>query len=53
MFFAVLLLMGAATLVVLAVGPGCWLGCATTLAVSIPLRSLVTSDEAGKWLLGR
>jgi hypothetical protein len=35
MFFAVLLLMGAATLVALAVGPGCWLGCAATLAVMI------------------
>jgi hypothetical protein len=33
LFFAVLLLLGAATLVALAVGPGCWLGCATTLAV--------------------
>jgi hypothetical protein len=35
LFFAVLLLMGVATLVALAVGPGCWLGCATTLAVMI------------------
>ncbi len=35
LFFGVLLLMGAATLVALAVGPGCWLGCATTLAVMI------------------
>ena len=34
-FLAVLLLMGVATLVALAVGPGCWLGCATTLAVMI------------------
>ncbi len=34
-FFAVLLLMGAAALLAMAVGPGCWLGCATTLAVMI------------------
>ena len=35
MFFAMLPLMGAATLVALAVGPGCWLGCSTTLAVMV------------------
>ena len=33
MFFAVMLLMGVATLVAMGVGPGCWVGCATTLAV--------------------
>ena len=35
LFFGVLLLMGAATLVALAVGPGCWLGVRGTLAVMI------------------
>jgi hypothetical protein len=33
MFFAVMLLMGVANLVAIGVGPGCWVGCATTLAV--------------------
>jgi len=35
MFLGVLPLMGVATLLALAVGPGCWLGCAATLAVMI------------------
>jgi len=35
MFLGVLPLMGVATLLALAVGPGCWLGCATTLAVMV------------------
>jgi hypothetical protein len=34
-FLGALPLMGAATLLALAVGPGCWVGCATTLAVMV------------------
>jgi len=35
MFLGALPLMGAATLLALAVGPGCWLGCAATLAIMV------------------
>jgi len=35
MFLGMLPLMGVATLMALAVGPGCWLGCATTLAIMV------------------
>jgi hypothetical protein len=35
MFLGVLLLIGVATLVALAVGPGCWLGCSATLAFMV------------------
>jgi hypothetical protein len=35
LFLAFLPLMGAATLVALAIGPGCWLGCSTTLAIMV------------------
>jgi hypothetical protein len=35
LFLSMLPLMGAATLVSLAVGPGCWVGCATTIAVMV------------------
>ena len=35
MFFGVLPLMGAATMVAFAVGPGCWLACSTSLAFMV------------------
>jgi hypothetical protein len=35
MFLGVLPLMGVATLVALAVGPGCWLACSATLAFMV------------------
>jgi hypothetical protein len=51
MFFGVLPLMGAATMVAFAVGPGYWLACSTTLAfmvltVTCDFRS---SKEAATW----
>ena len=51
MFFGVLPLMGAATMVALAVGPGCWLACCATLSVMV---LTVTCDfrgsrEAATW----
>lgn len=50
-FFGILPLMGAATIVALAVGPGCWLACSATLAVMV---LTVTCDfrgsrEAATW----
>lgn len=35
MFLGVLPLMGCSTMVAFAIGPGCWLACATTLAVMV------------------
>jgi hypothetical protein len=35
MFFGALCVMGTATIVALAVGPGCWLACSTSLAVMV------------------
>ena len=51
MFFGVLPLVGVATMVALAVGPGCWLACSTTLAFMV---LTVTCDfqgsrEAATW----
>ncbi len=51
MFFGVLPLMGVATMAALAVGPGCWLACSTTLAFMV---LTVTCDfrgskEAATW----
>lgn len=51
LFFAVLSLVGAATMVASAVGPGCWVACSATLAVMI---LMVTCDfragrEAATW----
>jgi hypothetical protein len=40
-FFTLLLLMGAATIVALAVGPGIWLACSASLAVMV---LMVTCD---------
>ena len=50
-FFGTLSLMGPATMVALAVGPGCWLACSTSLAVMV---LMVTCDfrgsrEAATW----
>lgn len=51
LFFGVLLVMGVVTTFALAVGPGCWVACATTLAVMV---LTVTCDfrssrEAATW----
>jgi hypothetical protein len=51
LFYAVLPLMGAATMVSMAVGPGCWVACATTVSVMV---LTVTCDfrssrEAATW----
>jgi hypothetical protein len=51
LFFGTLPLMGAVTMASLAVGPGCWLACSTTLAVMV---LTVTCDfrgsrEAATW----
>jgi hypothetical protein len=51
MFVGVLTLMGAATMVALAIGPGCWVACSATLSVMI---LTVTCDfrgsrEAATW----
>jgi hypothetical protein len=51
MFFGALMLVGGATVVALAVSPGCWLACATSLAVMV---LTVTCDlrgglEASTW----
>ncbi len=35
MFFGALCLMGAATIMALAVGPGCWVACSTSLVVMV------------------
>lgn len=35
MFLGVLPLMGCSTMAAFAIGPGCWLACATTLAVMV------------------
>ena len=35
MFFGALFLVGMASIVALAVGPGCWLACSTSLAVMV------------------
>jgi hypothetical protein len=50
-FFGILPLVGVATAVALAVGPGCWLACSTTLAFMV---LTVTCDfrgsrEAATW----
>jgi hypothetical protein len=51
MFCGMLPLMGVATIIALAVGPGCWLGCSATLAAMV---LTVTCDfrgsrEAATW----
>jgi hypothetical protein len=51
MFFGILPLVGVATIVAIAVGPGCWLACSATLAVMV---LTVTCDfrgsrEAATW----
>jgi hypothetical protein len=51
MFFCFLPLIGVAAMVAWAIGPGCWLGCSTTLAVMV---LTVTCDfrgsrEAATW----
>ena len=51
MFFGAMPLMGGATMAALAVGPGCWLACSTTLAFMV---LTVTCDfrgsrEAATW----
>jgi hypothetical protein len=50
-FFAILPLMGVATMVAFAIGPGCWLACSATLAFMV---LTVTCDfrgsrEAATW----
>ena len=44
LFFAILPLMGVATSIALAVGPGCWATCAATLAIMV---LTVTCDFRG------
>jgi hypothetical protein len=51
MFLGSLTLMGVATLIALAIGPGCWLACCTALAIMI---LMVTCDfrncrESSTW----
>ncbi len=51
LFFGVMVLMGAATVVALAVGPGCWVACSTTLAVMVLTATLDFrgSRESATW----
>ncbi len=51
MFFGILPLMGVATMIAFAVGPGCWLACAATLSVMVLTVTLDFrgSREAATW----
>jgi hypothetical protein len=51
LFFGVMVLMGAATVAALAVGPGCWVACSTTLAVMVLTATLDFrgSRESATW----